>query len=124
MDIRCGDMVVLRKTVTGAMGPDGRPAGKEKRGEQVKVLRVYPEAGRLLLEGVRFLWKHQKPNKTAPKGARIQKESPISVSIVQLICPSCGKPTRVGHKRAEVSGRKQNVRVCRECQAVIETRKG
>lgn len=115
MDIRRGDTVVLRKFVTGAKGPDGRPAGKEKPGEQGKVLRVYPEAGRVLVEGVRFLWKHQRPNKTAPKGARIQKEAPIQAANVQLVCTGCGKPTRVGHQR--VDGR--NVRVCRQCKAVI-----
>ncbi len=120
MDIRRGDLVVLRKTVTGAKGADGRPAGKEKAGEQAKVVRVFPDSRRVLLEGVRFVWKHQRPNKTAPKGAKIQKEAPIHVSLVQLVCPGCGKPTRVGHKRVESA----NLRVCRKCQAVIPAVKG
>ena len=115
MDLRRGDTVVLLKSLTGAKGPDGRPAGKENRGDQAKVLRVYPETGRILVEGVRFLWKHQKPNKTAPKGARIQKEAPIHASVVQLVCPNCTKPTRVGHRREG----DRNVRVCRKCKSAI-----
>ena len=124
MDIRRGDLVVLRKAITGAKAADGRPAGKEKAGEQATVLRVFPESHRVLLEGVRFSWKHQKPNKTAPKGARIQKESPIHVSNVMLVCPACGKPTRVAHKRVETAGKGGvNMRVCKKCKAVIEPRK-
>lgn len=120
MEIRRGDIVVLRKVVTGAKGADGRPAGKERPGDQGKVLKVFPDTQRVLVEGVRFVWKHQRPNKTAPKGARIQKEAPIHVSIVQLLCPSCGKPTRVGHQRIG----DRNVRTCRKCKKPIEAPKG
>ena len=123
MDIRRGDTVMLRKTITGAQkGPKrtGGSAGKQQPGDQAKVLRVFPESDRVLVEGVRFIWKHQRPNQTAPKGAKIQKEAPIHVSNVQLVCPSCAKPTRVGHKR--VDGR--NVRTCKKCQAVIQAQKG
>ena len=128
MDIRRGDTVVLRKAVTGAKGPDGAPAGKQKRGDQATVIRVYPESRRVLLQGVRFLWKHQRPTQAAPKGARIQKEAPIHVSNVQLVCPACTKPTRVAHKRIETAGKgsagARNVRVCKKCKAVIEEKRG
>ena len=123
MDIRRGDSVVLLKAVTGSQkGPrrTGGPAGKEKAGDRGTVTRVFPESQRVVVEGVRILWKHQRPNKTAPKGAKIQKEAPIHVSNVMLVCPSCDKPTRVAHKRVE-SG--MNARVCKKCKAVIEARK-
>ncbi len=134
MDIRRGDMVVLRKVIEGATkGPrkTGGPAGKENRGktgrarsladsEQGKVLRVFPERQRILVEGVHFVWKHQRPSQTAPKGAKIQKEAPIHVSNVQLLCPSCGKPTRVAHRREG----ERNVRACKKCKAAIPESKG
>ena len=124
MDIRRGDQVILLKVITGAKAADGRPAGKEKAGEQTTVLKVFPESRRVLLEGVRIVWKHQKPNKTAPKGAKIQKEAPIDVSNVMLVCPACSKPTRVAHKRVETSGKGgRNERICKKCKAVIEPRK-
>ena len=127
MDIRRGDTVVLLKIIEGATkGPKktGDPAGKEKAGEQSTVLKVLPESRRVIVEGVRFVWKHQKPNKTAPKGAKIQKEAPIDVSNVMLVCPACAKPTRVAHKRMETAGKGGgNARVCKKCKAVIETRK-
>ena len=115
--------MVLRKAVTGAQKEArgaGGPAGKESPGDQGKVLRVYPETGRVLVEGVRFLWKHQKPTQAAPKGAKIQKEAPIHVSNVMLLCTACGKATRVRHRKVE--GR--NARVCRKCDAVIGVARG
>lgn len=123
MDIRRGDTVVLLKPITGAQKGDrrtGGPAGKEGAGEQGKVLRAFPDSDRVIVEGVRIVWKHEKPSKTAPKGAKIQKEAPIHVSNVMLVCPSCGKPTRVGHRRTERGG----ARVCRECKADIVAAKG
>ena len=123
MDIRRGDTVVLRKAITGAQKDKqgaGGPAGKESPGDQGKVLRVFPGTGRVLVEGVRFLWMHQKPTQAAPKGAKIQKEAPIHVSNVMLLCPSCGKPTRVAHRQVE--GR--SARICRKCDAAIGAVRG
>ncbi len=134
MDIRRGDTVVLLKVIEGATkGPKktGGAAGKENRGktgrarplsdsEQGKVLQVFTESQRVIVEGVHFVWKHQRPTQAAPKGAKIQKEAPIDVSNVQLVCPACGKPTRVAHRRED--GR--NVRACKKCKAVITTGKG
>ena len=134
MDIRRGDTVVLLKVVEGATkGPKktGGPVGKENRGktgrgrslaesDQGKVLSVLTDTQRVIVEGVHFVWKHQRPTQAAPKGAKIQKEAPIHVSNVQLVCPACGTPTRVAHRREG----DRNVRACKKCKAVIPTGKG
>ena len=133
MDIRRGDTVVLLKIIEGATkGPKktGGAAGKENRGkthrgrplaeaEQGKVLKVLTDTQRVVVEGVHFVWKHQRPTQAAPKGAKIQKEAPIHVSNVQLVCPACGKPTRIAHRREG----DRNVRACKKCKAVIQTGK-
>ena len=133
MDIRRGDTVVLLKIIEGATkGPKktGDPAGKENRGkthrrrplaeaDRGKVLSVLTDSQRVIVEGVHFVWKHQRPTQAAPKGAKIQKEAPIHVSNVQLVCPACGKPTRVAHRREG----DRNVRVCKKCKAVIQAGK-
>ena len=131
MDIRRGDTVVLLKSVTGVRTerstrthhPDrqhhGKPAGKENAGDQGKVLSVLTDSQRVIVEGVHFVWKHQRKTQSAPKGAIIQKEAPIHVSNVQLVCPACGKPTRVAHRREG----DRNVRVCKKCKAVIQAGK-
>jgi large subunit ribosomal protein L24 len=81
------------------------------RGKTGKVLRVFPKGGKVLVEGVNIMKKHQKPRKTGEKGQVIEMPSPINISNVKLLCPKCGKPTRVGYKIIE--GKKY--RVCKKC---------
>ena len=89
-------------------------SGKDK-GKQGKVLIADPKAGKVIVEGVNVATKHQKPQKQGQEGGIIKVETPIYVSKVQLVCPKCGKGTRVGHKIAD--GKK--VRVCKKCGAEI-----
>ena len=89
-------------------------SGKDK-GKQGKVLSADPKAMKVVVEGVNVATKHQKPMKQGQDGGIIKVETPIYVSKVQLVCPKCGKGTRVGHKIAD--GKK--VRVCRKCGAEI-----
>jgi large subunit ribosomal protein L24 len=85
-------------------------AGKEA-GKRGTVMRVDSEARRVVLERLNMVKKHTKPNpKKNPQGGVIDQEAPLDVSNVMLVCPSCGKPTRVGYRLLEDGGK---VRKCR-----------
>jgi large subunit ribosomal protein L24 len=85
-------------------------SGKEA-GKTGKVLRVDTEAGRVVLERLNMVKKATKPNpKKNPQGGIIEREAPIDVSNVMLVCPACGQPTRVGYRMLGDGGK---VRVCR-----------
>jgi len=70
-------------------------SGKDK-GKQGKIFRVFPEKGRLLVEGINLCAKHERPTRNNPKGGVIHREAAIHISNVMLIDPSSQKPTRVG----------------------------
>ena len=89
-------------------------SGKDK-GKEGKVLSADPKNGKVVVEGVNVATKHQKPQRQGQDGGIIKMETPIYVSKVQLVCPKCGKATRVGHK--VVDGKK--VRVCKKCGAEV-----
>ncbi|MEW6725136.1 MAG: 50S ribosomal protein L24 [Bacillota bacterium] len=91
-------------------------AGKSK-GKKGKVLRTEPSIGRVVVEGVNMVKKHQKPNQKIMQGGIIDKEAPIDVSNVMLVCKGCGKPTRTGHKELDNG---KTVRFCRKCGEVID----
>jgi len=88
--------------------------GKD-RGRKGKVLEAFPKEERILIEGINLRKKHQKPKKTGEKGQIIHIPGPINVSSVKLICPKCGKATRVGYKIVN----KKKFRVCKKCKEVI-----
>ena len=88
-------------------------SGKDK-GAQGEVLRALPSEGKVVVEGVAIVKKAQRPTPMNQQGGIIEQEAAIDVSNVMLVCPSCGKPTRVGHgKNAE--GNK--IRICKKCGA-------
>ena len=89
-------------------------SGKDK-GKQGKILTADPKAEKVIVEGVNVATKHQKPRKQGEEGGIIKVETPIYASKVQLVCPKCGKATRVAHK---IEGDKK-VRVCKKCGAEI-----
>ena len=89
-------------------------SGKDK-GKKGKVLSADPKGGKVIVEGVNVAKRHQKPRKQGEEGGIIKVETPIYAAKVQLVCPKCGKPTRVGHKI--VDGKKS--RVCKKCGAEI-----
>ena len=89
-------------------------SGKDK-GKEGKVLVADPKALKVIVEGVNVATKLQKPMKQGQEGGIIKVETPIYVSKVQLVCPKCGKATRVGH--AVVDGKK--VRTCKKCGAEV-----
>ena len=102
VDIRRNDNV---KVITG------RDKGKEGR-----VLRVFPNDNKLLVEHVMMVKKHVRPNPQRNiKGDIAEQESRIALSNVQLVCPTCG-PVRIGH---EMQGDRK-VRVCKKCGAMLD----
>lgn len=102
VDIRRNDVV---KVITG------RDKGKEGR-----VLRVFPNDAKLLVEHVMVVKKHVRPNPQRNiAGGIAEQESRIAISNVQLLCPSCG-PVRVGH---EMRGDRK-VRVCKKCGTTLD----
>jgi len=102
VDIRRNDTV---KVITG------RDKGKEGR-----VLRVFPNDAKILVEHVMMVKKHVRPNPQRNiKGGIAEQESRIAISNVQLVCPSCG-PVRIGH---EVRGDRK-VRVCKKCGTTLD----
>ena len=86
--------------------------GKD-RGHEGEVMRVLPEAGKVIVDGANVAKKHQRATKATMQGGIIDKDMPIHVSNVALICGSCGA-TRIGYLIDEDSG--QKTRVCRKCQ--------
>ena len=88
-------------------------AGKDK-GKEGTVLSADPKNGKVIVEGVSVASKHQKPRKQGEEGGIIKMETPIYASKVMLVCPKCGKPTRVGHVVKE-NGEK--LRACKKCGA-------
>jgi large subunit ribosomal protein L24 len=102
VDLRRNDTV---KVITG------RDKGKEGR-----VLRVFPNDAKLLVEHVMMVKKHVRPNPQRNiKGGIAEQESRIAISNVQLVCPTCG-PVRIGH---EVRGDRK-VRVCKKCGTTLD----
>ena len=89
--------------------------GKD-RGKEGTVLRAFPDDGKVIVEGVNTAKKHQKPTRVNQSGGIIDKEMPIAVANVAIVCSSCGKPTRIGY-RFESDGTK--VRICRRTGAEI-----
>ncbi len=94
--------------------------GKDK-GKTGKVLQVLPDRNRASVEGVNLLVKHLRPQQQGEKGQRVEFPSPIELSNLSLVCPQCGKTTRIGHKFEDKAGKKKKVRVCKKCQAVIDS---
>ena len=90
-------------------------SGKDK-GKQGKIITAMPKAGKVIVEGINKVKRHSKPSLKVPQGGIITKEMPLHACKVQLVCPACNKPTRIGHKT--VNGK--NARVCKKCGEVIE----
>ena len=98
-------------------------AGKDN-GKTGKVLQVFGEKNRVSVEGLNLLVKHLRPRKEGEKGQRIEFPAPLNASNLMLVCPKCGKATRVAHSIIEVTTgehpKKKKVRVCKKCKQVID----
>lgn len=108
MKIRKGDTV---EVITG------RFEDKGKRGE---IIRVLPKENRVVVQGVNLRTKHQRQVQAQGRNispGKIRFEAPIDLSNVMLVCPKCGKATRVGISRGEDG---KSLRVCKKCNAAID----
>ena len=94
-------------------------SGKDK-GKKGKVLTAYPKTGKVVVEGVAMITKHQKARAQGQQGGIIHKEAAIDASNVMLVCPKCNTATRVAHKVTVVDGNRKMVRVCKKCKADID----
>ena len=89
-------------------------SGKDK-GKQGKVLGTVPSESKVVVEGINMVTCHVKPRKQGETGGIVQREAALYASKVQVVCPKCGKGTRVAHKIAD--GKKS--RVCKHCGAEL-----
>ncbi|MDO4987945.1 MAG: 50S ribosomal protein L24 [Synergistes sp.] len=103
MRIKKGDRVLVTS---------GKDAGKEG-----KVLTRFPEKGTLIVEKINMATKAVRPSQKDPRGGLVKKEMPFAESKVMLVCPKCGKATRVGRAFLD-NGTK--VRVCKKCGEIID----
>jgi large subunit ribosomal protein L24 len=87
------------------------------KGKKGKVREVVTEDKKLIIEGINVKKVHTKPRKTGQPGGILEKELPVSVSNVKLICSSCGEPTKVGFMFLED---KRKVRYCKKCNEIAE----
>jgi large subunit ribosomal protein L24 len=90
--------------------------GRE-RGKRGKVLRVLPDKGRILVEKVNLVKKHQRPTQKLRQGGIIEREGTLALSNVMLVCTHCDKPTRTA-TRALADGRR--LRVCKRCGEPVD----
>ncbi len=103
MNIRRGDEVLV---ISG-----------DDRGKRGKVHRSIPRVNRLVVEGVNMEKRHMKPRGNIKQAGIIEREAPINISSVMLVCTKCHQPTRVGFR---VLGDKRRVRACKKCGEVID----
>jgi large subunit ribosomal protein L24 len=91
-------------------------AGKEK-GKTGKVLRVFPAKGRVVVESLNVIKRHTRPTQLNPEGGIVEKEAPLSLSNVMLICGSCSEATRTGVKVLEDGSK---ARYCKKCNEIVD----
>ena len=90
--------------------------GKEQ-GKTGRVIRVIPDKGHVLIEKLNMVKRHTKPSAKYKQGGIIEKEAPLAISNVMLLCDKCKGPVRVGRKVLEDGKR---VRLCKKCGEVFE----
>ncbi len=89
----------------------------DEKGKKGRVLAVDHKKNRLLVESANIIKKHMKPSRKYSQGGIIEREAPIQIANVMLVCPKCDKPTKIGNSILE-NGRK--IRSCKKCGEVIE----
>jgi len=98
-------------------------AGKD-RGKTGKVLQVFPKENRASIEGLNLLVKHLRPQKRGDKGQRVEFPAPLDISNLELVCPKCGKPTRVAYEIRDIKqgdeAKHKKIRICKKCHQTID----
>jgi large subunit ribosomal protein L24 len=131
MHIKVEDIVVVLKGLEKPVSVDAKAKddrsdatlvrvkganGSVKEYKSGKVLKLYLNQNRVLVEGVNKVWKHMKKSRQNPRGGRLHKEMPIQLSNVMLLCPKCNQPARTGTK-VNADGTKN--RICKKCKGDI-----
>ena len=107
MNVRSGDTVEI---IVGDV---------ENRGKRGKIVVADPKSNRVIVEGLNLVTKHRKPRSAQEQGGKVERPRAIDVSNVALVCPKCGKTTRVAHVLGENG---KYLRACKKCGAVIDTK--
>lgn len=109
MHIKTGDIVhVIAGKERGSLDD------KSKRG---KIMRVFPDQNRVIVERMNFIKRHTRPDKTNRQGGIIEREGRIHASNVMIVCPKCDKPTRIAHRTL---GDGSKVRTCKHCEEILD----
>ena len=119
MKIKKGDKVqILRGKDRVKKSKKGE---KTAKGNQGKVIQVFPAASKVVVEGLNLRYKHVRPRREGEKGQRIEFPGALDVSKVMLICPKCSQPTRVGYKLLATDLKdKKKIRICKKCRQAID----
>ena len=112
--VKTGDTVVLLTGKDEYLYND--PKDKSKGRKTGKVVAVSPKEGKVIVEGFNVVTKHVKPTRMGQVGGSVETEGALYASKVQLVCPKCGKPTRIGHVIED--GKK--LRTCKKCGKSFE----
>ncbi len=110
---------VVRQRMHVTSGDTVQLISGEDKGKRGKVLRVYPKTGRVAVEGINMITKHQKPSQTAP-GGKIQREAPVHHSKMMLIDPKSDEPTRI-RRRKDADGTLERIAV-KSGQSIVRNR--
>jgi large subunit ribosomal protein L24 len=93
--------------------------GKDK-GKKGRVLKIFPKVEKALVEKVNMVKRHTRPNQQLPQGGIMEKEAPMHISNLQVVCSKCGKATRISHK---LLGTGKKARVCKKCGEILDKEK-
>lgn len=115
LHVKKGDTIALTKAITSSKGQTSR-----EKGYQAKVLMVFPDQERVLVEGVNIRTHHEKPSQENQQGGRVHKEASIHISNVMVIDPSTNQPSRIGRKRIEENGKGRWVRYAKTSGEIID----
>ncbi len=92
----------------------------EDRGKMGKVLKIFKEKDRAVVESVNFIKRHTRPSTKNPKGGILEKEGSIHLSKLMVYCSKCSSPSKVSYKvLTGESGKPSKVRICRKCGELL-----
>lgn len=91
------------------------------RGKKGRVLKIFPDRDRVIVEGVHLIKRHTRPTQRNPQGGILEKEGPVHVSNLMLVCPKCNTPTRVNSRISSSEGKtsRHRTRICKNCGEMI-----
>lgn len=90
------------------------------RGKVGKVIRVMPDKQKIIVEKVNIVKRHVKPSNVNPQGGIIEKETPVFITNVMIMCDKCNRAVRVGYRKTEAG---EKFRFCKSCDEIIEAKK-